>query len=230
MSSYKKKCIIFFKNRCAFDITYKSEGFLWEKNSKNLPFKQNIQKTLKLVGIKNIEINCNKNTVFLKHKGVKIDLGGVAKGYSIDKTGEILKKAKISNFIVNYGGDMLVCGKKGNKNWIVGIKNPLKTGFLKTIVVKQKCEGIATSGDYERFVFKKNKKYSHIINPKTGNPVEEAHSVTVIAKNAIDADAFATAISVKHKDLNFIKKIVDKNGLKVYTLFGDERNVRWREF
>ncbi len=226
----KKSASYSEKTDGAFDITYKSEGFLWEKGGDNLPPEEKIKNKLKLVGVKNIETDCKKNVVFLKYKGVKIDLGGVAKGYSIDKTAEILKKAGITNFIVNYGGDMLVCGKKGNKDWIVGIKNPLKEGFLKKIKVKKECEGIATSGDYERFVIKKHKKYSHIINPKTGMPVEEAHSVTVIAKNAIDADAFATAISVKHKDLKFIKKIVDKNKLKVYTLFGDERNVEWREF
>ena len=104
-----------------------------------------------------------------------------------------------------------------------------KSELLKKINIgKEECKGIATSGDYERYKKINGKKFSHIIDPKTGQPVKEAHSVTITGKNATLADALATSISIKHKNVQFIKKIVEKFNIKVYTLTG--KNLKWREF
>ncbi len=212
----------------AFDITYKSEGFLWDIEKESVPNSDDIEKYKKLVGVDFLNVDCDKNIISTKKEGVKIDVGGVAKGATIDKTSNILKKYGKKDYLINYGGDILVCGKKGSRDWKLGIKDPFnKDEFFKIIEIKGKsCYSSATSGDYERYFVKDGKKYSHIIDPKTGYPVEGAHSVTVIADNATIADALATAISVRHYDDDFIKKIMKKFDIKVYLLSGESLKLK----
>lgn len=207
-----------FKTDGYFDITYKSEGYLWDIKRGKMPLDSEVKDKLHLIGSEKLDIT--KNGLFFKESGVKIDLGGVAKGYAIDKSGNILKKYGKINFIVNYGGDMLVCGAKGSNPWEIGIRNPLDASkFLKMFAKKGKgCMAYATSGDYERFFMSKGKKYSHIIDPKTGLPSKNALSVTVVSDTAEDADVFATAVAASGCNTGEIKKFVEKFPLKIYTL------------
>lgn len=210
-----------------FDITYKSRGILWGEGRK--PDEEQINKKKELTGQGLVKTDCTKNIVRFAKDGVKIDLGGIAKGYAIDRAGEILRNNGIENFIVNYGGDMLVCGKKGKKPWKVGIKDPEdSTGFFKTLDFGERsCSGVATSGDYERFFIIDGKKYSHIFDPRTGRPSIDAKSVTVVAKNALVADVAATAVSVAIHEEVLIKKIMEKFKVKIYTLSGPD--MKWVE-
>lgn len=196
-----------------FDITYKSEG----------TFRKIVAKK-DLVGEDLVKVDCAQGNVKTAGKGVLIDLGGIAKGYAIDRAGDILKAHEKKDFIINYGGDMLVCGSKGKKKWTVGIKNPEENDqLLKTLKFGSKdCHGVATSGDYERFVEINGRKYSHIFDPRSGKPVKGASSVTVVAKDALTADVVATAVSVGHSEDDLIKKIMEKFSVKIYTL--DEKN------
>lgn len=205
-----------------FDIAYKSRSVLWEEGRK--PDEEQIDEKNELMGLDLVKTDCIKNIVRFKNIGVKIDLGGIAKGYAIDRAGEILKKNGISNFIVNYGGDMLVCGRKGKKPWKVGIKDPEDANnFYKTLdFYEDGCTGVATSGDYERFFVIDGKKYSHIFDPRTGSPVANARSVTAVARDAITADVAATAISVVIGEEELIKKIMEKLRVKIYTLPGSD--------
>ncbi|MCK5808695.1 FAD:protein FMN transferase [bacterium] len=214
----------------AFDITYKAKGKLWDSKSETPPTDEELRRLSTLVGADLVISDCKRNMLKKKRDAVVIDLGGVAKGYAIDSVGDLLKEHKITNFIVNFGGDMLVCGNKNGKKWKIGIKNPLKPGdFLKVISAdKMSCTAMATSGDYERFVVKNGKKYSHIIDPKTGNPVDNAKSVTVIGKRATVVDLLATAISVNVEKSHFIKKIIASFGVAVYTLSG--MPPKWQTF
>lgn len=176
----------------------------------------------------NLQINCKKDIIRVIKKGTILDTGGIAKGYSIDKTADILKRYNYKNFIVNYGGDILICGKKpNNKNWSIGIKDPFSKSKLLKIITKNtnNCYSVATSGDYRRYVIKNGKKYSHIIDPKTGLSVEDAHSVTVISNNATKSDVLATAISVANKDIAYIKRMKKKFNLKIYMLIGNNRRL-----
>ncbi len=182
----------------------------------------------KFRNLDNLQINCKKDIIKVIKKGTILDTGGIAKGYSIDKTAYILKKYNYKNFIINYGGDMLICGKKpNNKNWTIGIKDPFNTSKLLKIISKntKSCYSVATSGDYKRYIVKNGKKYSHIINPKTGLSVEDAHSVTVISDNAIKSDVLATAISVGNKDIAYIKRMKRKFNIKIYILIGNNRKL-----
>lgn len=203
----------------AFDITYKSQGILWKKNADKIPTEEQLREKKDLVGTDLVVTDCEKGEVKTLKEGVLIDLGGIAKGYAIDRAGDIFKKNGYRDFIINYGGDMLVCGSKGKKQWTVGIRNPEKDGkLLKTLKFGAMCHGIATSGDYERFIDINGKKYSHIFDPGNGKPVKGASSVTVVAEDALTADAIATSVSVRHHDDSFIKKIVEKFSVKIYTL------------
>lgn len=213
-----------------FDITYKSEGVLWEKNKDSEPAEAEIIEAKKNTGLEKVITDCTKNTVKTAQKGILLDLGGIAKGYAIDRAGDILRSIGHPDFIVNYGGDMLVCGKKGSDSWTVGIKDPDDTGhFLKKLEFSSgECKGVATSGDYERFLEIDNKKYSHIYDPRTGRPVDNARSVTIVGSNGEIADAVATAVSVAHREEALIKKIMEKFNVKIYTLTGPDK--KWKEW
>lgn len=201
-----------------FDITYKSEGML-----RKIAGKDDYVADL-------VKVDCVEGTVKTAEKGVLIDLGGIAKGYAIDRAGDIIKAHGKQDFIINYGGDMLVCGSKGKKKWAVGIKNPEDNNrILKTLKFGSRdCHGIATSGDYERFVEISGQKHSHIFDPRSGKSVKGASSVTAVAKDALTADVAATAVSVGHSEDDLIKKIMEKFSVKIYTL--DEKNPVLRKW
>ncbi len=207
-----------------FDITYKSTGELWENSKNRIPDEKTIEEKQRFVGSDKLSVNCAENKIKFASIGVKIDLGGVAKGYAIDRAADIMKKYGVENFIVNYGGDMLFCGNKGGKPWSIGIKNPDKPSeILKKLEFGTSgCKGVATSGDYERFFVIEGETFSHILNPKTGKPVKDARSVTVIGENATVSDAAATAVSVALHEKEAVKKIMEKFRVKIYTLSGED--------
>ena len=207
-----------------FDITYKSTGELWENSGNRIPDEKMIDEKQRFVGADKVTVNCAENKIKFASIGVKIDLGGIAKGYAIDRAGEVLKKHGIENFIVNYGGDMLFCGNKGGRPWSIGIKNPDKPSEIlkKLWSGTSGCKGVATSGDYERFFMIEGETFSHIMNPKTGKPVKDARSVTVIGEDATVADAAATAVSVALHERETVEKIMEKFRVKIYTLSGKD--------
>lgn len=207
-----------------FDITYKSTGELWENSGNRIPDEKTIEEKQRFVGADKVTVNCAENKIKFAGLGVKIDLGGVAKGYAIDRAGAIMKKYGVENFIVNYGGDMLFCGNKGGKPWSIGIKNPDKPSeILKKLELGTSgCKGVATSGDYERFFVIEGETFSHILNPKTGKPVKDAKSVTVIGEDATVADVAATAVSVALHEKDAVEKIMEKFRVKIYTLSGKD--------
>jgi thiamine biosynthesis lipoprotein len=208
----------------AFDITCKKIIDLYKEKSKEktLPEKEEIKKVLMETGWEKIKIR--EGEIYLSG-GVEIDLGGIAKGFIVDKVAEFLKSKGVKNGIINAGGDIYCWGtNQENKKWKIGIENPFEEE--KIIGVFEITErGIATSGNYKRYIKIKEKKIGHIINPKTGFPVENSNvSVTVIAPDCTTADGFATGIFVlgidksmkiaeKQKNLEFL--IIDINK-KIY--------------
>ncbi len=151
-------------------------------------------------------INEKDTTVFLTEKGMSIDLGGIAKGYAIDRGSAVLKKMGITNFILNAGGDIYVSGTKGeNTLWKVGIKHPRHSNdFIAEFDLKDYA--VATSGDYERFKIINGKRYHHILDPGTGYPGTLSESSTILAPTAEEADATATYVFL----LGWKKTLSDK--------------------
>lgn len=180
----------------AFDITIAPLTGLWRKARERgiPPSSEEIKKILGLVNFRNLLIRPD-GKVFLKKKGMAIDLGGIAKGYAVDRAFEILTSLGYKNLIINAGGDLRVGGLKENQPWLIGIQDPRSAEkVMATISVSDSA--IATSGDYEKFFFHQGKRYHHILNPKTGFPAEGYQSVTILSKDGMTADGLATAVFV----------------------------------
>lgn len=180
----------------AFDITVAPLIRLWriarEKGAP--PPSEETEKLLSLVDFRNISTRSD-GKVLLKKGGTAIDLGGIAKGYAVDRAFDTLRSLAYNNLIVNAGGDLRVGGLKNNQPWSIGIQDPRSSEkVMATILVSD--EAVATSGDYEKYFFHQGKRYHHILNPKTGFPAEGCRSVTVLSKDGMTADALATAVFV----------------------------------
>ncbi len=192
----KKSIEISHQSNGSFDITIGPLIGLWQKAREKgqPPSEEDLKKGLELVGYRNILIH-PEGKILLKKEGMSIDLGGIAKGYAVDKAFEVLKRLGFNNLIVNAGGDLKVGGKKFEKPWTIGIQDPRDPE--KSIAKISLTEGtIATSGDYEKYFMYQGKRYHHILNPKNGRPAEGCQSVSVISNEAIFADAMATTIFV----------------------------------
>lgn len=138
------------------------------------------------------------NKISSNNSALQLDFGAFAKGYAVDILIKKLRELGIKNAIINLGGDLKAIGKKGKKNWFVGIRHPSGTGVLAAVVVND-GESVMTSGNYERYYENKSKRYSHIIDPTNGKPATDFTSVTVIDTNGTLADAAATALTVAGK-------------------------------
>lgn len=205
----------------AFDITIGSIVKLWDFEKQVVPDEKTIKENLKLVDYRNVVIDKAKSTVFLKKKGMQIDLGGIEKGYATERAVEVLKKNGITAGIIAVGGEVKPFGTKPHGDvWRVGIKNPDRKSNEDDVfaIVRLKDKAISTSGGYEKFFVKDGKWYHHILNPATGYPVYECQSVSVIANDA--PDGFPTGIFVlgPQKGMEVLKRlgidavIVDKDG------------------
>lgn len=139
---------------------------------------------------------------------VKMGFGGFAKGFAVDAAITTLQQQGITDAIVNIGGDLRAIGSHGERPWIIGIRHPRQNGMLASIAL-QDNESVFTSGDYERFFQYEGKRYPHIIDPRTGQPADQATSVTVLHSNASIADAAATALFVAGDDWPNIARLME---------------------
>ncbi len=209
-----KKAIGFSKlSGGAFDITVGRLSELWnfEEDRTEPPEVKEVTKALEGTGAASIAIDEEKGTLTALN-GVHLDLGAIAKGFIIDRAGEVLLEKAVNNFIINAGGDMIIKGKKGNDSWRIGVQHPRKPNeILAHIDIDEEETAIVTSGDYERYFLHKGKRYHHILDPATGYPATGLMSVTVKAVDAISADALSTAVFVlgKKKGLQLIGSLAD---------------------
>lgn len=209
----------------AFDITIQPILDLWKSKfspggTYEPPTPEEINETLKLVNYSEISIE-NRN-ITLK-PGMELAVGGVAKGYAVDMAIQSLQADGIENAFVNAGGDGKYIGQKPDGSpWLVGLQNPNKSEQYLT-AIKAKDIAVATSGNYERY-FNESAKVSHISDPRTGYPSASLISSTVIAKNAIDADSFATAVFVmgEKEGLEMIENV---EGVECLLVTEDKRLV-----
>jgi len=197
----------------AFDITVQPILDLYKDSFENLkrpPTEEEVQETLNQVGYEYIFIK-NKNMKFTKP--TKITLGGIAKGYAIDKAIEVLKQYDVEHALVNAGGDMRAIGAKGEEDWQIALQNPRdKKDHITIIHLNDKA--VATSGDYERY-YDDEKKFHHIVDPRTGFSATELISVTIVTDKAVDADALATSVFVLGKEdgLNLVENTKNTEAL-----------------
>lgn len=219
----QKAVFVAEKSGGAFDPTIGPIIKLWDIPNRKRPTELEITETLPLVNYKDILIDRTAATIFLKRKGMMIDLGGIAKGYAADLAVESLKKEGILSGLVSIAGDIRTFGMKPDKKpWIIGIKNPRQTGEKDEIIAKIRLsdKAISTAGDYERFFLSGGKRYHHLLDPKSGYPAELSRSVSVIAERGVMTDGFDNAVFIlgPEKGMKLIKEmgmdamIIDSSG------------------
>ncbi|OCX53233.1 thiamine biosynthesis protein ApbE [Mucilaginibacter sp. PPCGB 2223] len=183
----------------AFDITYGSiDKRLWnfDEQMTSLPDKETAQKMVRLINYRNVILDKDNCTVFLREKGMRIGFGGIGKGYAAEMAKRVMIARGVESGVVNASGDLTAWGLQPNgRQWTIGISNPDSSG---QIFSQMDITGlaVATSGNYEKFAVIGGKRYSHTINPRTGLPVSGIKSVTIISTNAEIADAMATPVTI----------------------------------
>ncbi len=196
----------------SFDTTIGALVQLWNIGNENakVPTQKEVNALLPYVDYKNIILDEKNSTVMLKNPKTKIDLGGIAKGYATDKVVEYLEDQKIEGAIINLGGNIFTLGTKDGKNkFNIGIQDPTKPRGNSIGSITTTNNSVVTSGIYERYIEKDGIIYHHILNPKTGYPVENnLSSVTIISNSSINCDALSTtAFSLGlEKGLKLIKE------------------------
>ena len=195
----------------AFDISYASMDRIWkfDGSMKSMPTEEAIKNSVAKIGYKKIILNPKESTVFLQDAGMKVGLGGIGQGYIADKVYELLLSKGCQSGLINVSGDIKAWGKQPNgEAWTVGIINPVnKNKVFATFPLDNSA--VETSGNYEKYVTFNGKRYSHIIDPRTGYPATGLVSVSVFAKQTEVADALATGVFVLGVDvgLNLINQL-----------------------
>jgi thiamine biosynthesis lipoprotein len=221
-----------------FDPTVGPLTALWGINSDTpkVPSQKEIEDVLLLINFRDIELDANNRSVFLKYSGMALDLGGIAKGFAADEAAAIIKNSGVERAVIDLGGNILVLGENKEKRpWRVGIQNPLEKrgwylGVLQLTPAENKStifeQTVVTSGIYEQAFEADGKSYHHIFSPMSGYPVEnEFYSVTIIAHNSIDADALSTATFVLGLDKG-IELIESLSGTEAIFVLRDKSIIK----
>jgi FAD:protein FMN transferase len=194
--------LVFQESHGAFDPTVEPLVRLWGflGGSPRVPSTTEIEAARQSIGWQHVHLDAALRTVAFDRVGLKVDLGGIAKGYAADLSATILREMDVDNALVNLSGNMVPIGAPpGRDHWTVGLRDPdSEFGFFATLRLGHQC--VATSGNYEQFVTANGRIYGHILDPRTGWPAGGLDAVTVLAPTAAEADAWATALLVMGTD------------------------------
>lgn len=202
---------------------------LWNINSDNpkVPERDQIQKALSCSDWKKIRVN--GNTVQVDSDSVKINLGGIAKGFAADEIVEILKANKVKKAVIDLGGNIYVFGKKNNNlKWTVGAKDPEEPDGDPLVKIKTSETSVVSSGTYERYFIEDSVRYHHIFDPSTGYPADKnLTQVTVISKKSIVADVLSTTAFVlgKNRTLELLDEFQKEFDTKIDFIFVEKGNI-----
>lgn len=180
----------------AFDISFASVGYLYDYREHIQPTQQQIDSHLDAVDYRAIKLDLEKSTVHFMKPGMRIDLGGIAKGYAVDRGADILIARGVRNAIVTAGGDSRIIGDKRGRPWMVGVKNPRDREKV-SVMLPLADTAISTSGDYERYFMDGDRRVHHILNPKTGKSASDVQSVSVLAPRGFDTDPLTKIFFVR---------------------------------
>ncbi len=210
----------------AFDVTVGPLVDLWRSaaEANSTPSDAELREARSKVGYEKLILDVNEMSVRFAVEGMRIDLGGIAKGYAIDRAIEAMQKSGAAGGMVDIGGDIRCFGvaPAARDSWLVGLQDPGKAvegigGSALLLKLKLVSGAVATSGDYQQFILIEGKRHSHIIDRKTAAGAQGLSSVTIIANNATDADALATAVSVMgaEKGLALIETIPETEAILI---------------
>lgn len=179
----------------AFDITYASVGYLYDYRDRERPAAAAIDAALPGVDYRQLRLDPQRRTVAFARPGMRIDLGGIAKGHAVDRSIALLRARGITRAMVNAGGDTRVIGNRFGAPWVIGIRHPDRADEV-VLRIPLVDAAFSTSGDYERYFDEGGVRYHHILDPKTGQSPHELRSVTIIAADALRTDGLSTAVFV----------------------------------
>jgi thiamine biosynthesis lipoprotein len=204
-----------------FDVTFGVMSGLWKFDYQNedatIPDPTEVARRRKLINYRDLKIDEQQGTAFLVRPGMVANLGGIGKGYAVDRARDILQAAGFQNFMIQFGGDMYVAGSAGDRPWRLGIQDPRGTDNHIFASIELSDSTFSTSGDYERFFIKDGRRYHHIIDPATGEPSIGCRSVTIVAKSATIADGLSTGVFIMGPEagMALIEKLPDVEGVIV---------------
>jgi thiamine biosynthesis lipoprotein len=182
-----------------FDVTFGALSGLWKfdhDQDDTVPDPAAVRARLPLVDYTAVDVDEHAGTAFLTRAGMRVHLGGIGKGYAIDRGVEILRSRGLRDFIIQSGGDLYVAGVRGDRPWRVAIRDP-RGPVDRSIAALDLTDGtFSTSGDYERFFIKDGRRYHHILDPDLGEPARGCQSVTIVAESASIADGLSTGVFV----------------------------------
>jgi FAD:protein FMN transferase len=184
----------------AFDVTFGALADLWKFDHQNkdgtVPDRGTIRGRLPLINYRDVIVDDTAGTAYITRKGMAVNLGGIGKGYAVDRGVEILRQHGLSDFLIQAGGDMYVSGRRGERPWRLGIQDPRGPADSSFGVVELSNATLSTSGDYERFFMRDGHRYHHILDLRTGEPARLSRSVTLVTDRAVLADALAKGVFV----------------------------------
>ena len=204
-----------------FDVTFGVMSGLWKFDYQNedetIPDAQEVARRRKLINYRDLKIDEQNGTAFLVRRGMVANLGGIGKGYAVDRARNLLQASGFRNFMIQFGGDMYVAGSAGDRPWRLGIQDPRGTEDHIFASIELSDSTFSTSGDYERFFIKDGRRYHHIIDPATGEPSTGCRSVTILTKSATIADGLSTGVFIMGPDagMALIEKLPDVEGVIV---------------
>jgi FAD:protein FMN transferase len=192
----------------AFDVTYASVGHLYDFRARQRPSEAQIAKALPGVNWRNVRLDPAALTVRFERPGMRIDLGGIAKGYAVDRAIGLLRARGVAHAVVSAGGDSRIIGDRFGRPWIVGIRHPDDPKRVVTRIPLVDT-AMSTSGDYERYFDEQGVRYHHIIDPQTGHSASKVRSATILAPTAMQTDGLSKTAFVLGADeaLKIIEKI-----------------------
>ena len=204
-----------------FDVTFGALAGLWKFDAQNqdnsIPTRGDIERRLPFINHRDIEIDNAGGTAFIKRKGVTANLGGIGKGYAVDRVAGILRDAGYRDFMIQFGGDLYVAGTRGDRPWRLAIRDPRGPVDQTFAALDLSDSTFSTSGDYERFFMAGGRRYHHIIDPSTGEPAIGTRSVTLVTTRAVLADAVAKGVFIlgPERGMALIEQLPDIEGVIV---------------
>jgi thiamine biosynthesis lipoprotein len=200
----------------AFDITYASVGYLYDYRQHIHPTEEQIREKLPAVNWRNMLLDEEHHTVRFEHPGMRIDLGGIGKGYAVDRGIEVLKARGIERALVTAGGDSRIIGDRMGRPWLVAIRHPDNPSKVVTRIPLADS-AVSTSGDYERYFDEGGVRYHHIIDPRTGHSASKVRSATILGPTATQTDGMSKTAFVlgAEKALEIINRMPEYDAVFV---------------
>ena len=203
-----------------FDVTFGALSGLWKFDHDidgQIPDRSEITSRLPLIDYRALQVDDRAGTAALARAGMKVHLGGVGKGYAIDRAVGILREAGQTDFMIQSGGDLFISGRRGDRPWRVGIQDPRGAPNTLFAAIEITDAAFSTSGDYERFFVRDGRRYHHILDPDTGEPAMATRSVTIMAKTATMSDGLSTGVFIMGADkgMALIERLEDVEGVIV---------------